>query len=115
MEENSKEKKEVKKITYEEVCEEVLLALMDEKMSADASSLSRKELRKAFYRIKKDVLKNPLDFEKERGKLIGEYKSNGLYDEDTDPKVIETRDLMAVKSTSPTSYSSDTDKINFGC
>lgn len=114
MEENIKEKKEVKKITYEEVCEEVLLALMDKKMSSDVSSLSRKELRKAFYRIKKDILKNPLDFEKERSKLIGEYKSKGLYDESTDPKKIQTNDIMDKKSKFGINSSNDEGTVNPG-
>lgn len=98
MEENSKEKKEVKKITYEEVCEEALLSFIDEKMSKDASCLSKEELRKAFNKIRNTVLDNPKAFENTRDKLIGVYKSKGLYDEDTDPKVIETREKMAKKS-----------------
>lgn len=114
MEENLEEKKEVKKITYEEVFEEALLSFIDEKMSKVAPDLSKEELKKAFNKIRNAVLNNQKSFEIARDKLIGEYKAKGIYDESTDPRVIETRKLMDAKSTSLASRSSNADKINFG-
>lgn len=114
MKKNLEEKNWVEKITYEEVCEEVLLSLMDEKMSKVAPSLSKEELIKEFNKLKNMILKNSGDFEVKREQLIQEYKRQDLYDESTDPKVIAQRNLMDAKSNSPVQSSSNDKKINFG-
>jgi hypothetical protein len=114
MKKNLEEKNGVEKITYEEVCEEVLLSLMDEKMSKVAPSLSKEELIKEFNKLKNMILKSSGDFEVKRDQLIQEYKRQDLYDESTDPKVIAQRNLIDAKSNSPVQSSSNDKKINFG-
>ncbi len=114
MKKNLEEKNGVKKITYEDVCEEALLSLMDEKMSKVALSLSKEELIKEFNKLKNMILKDFGDFEVKRDQLIKEYRSKEIYDESTDIKRIAQRNLMNVKSKLNTKSSVDDGDLNFG-
>jgi hypothetical protein len=114
MKKNLEEKNGVKKITYEEVCEEALLSLMDEKMSKVAPSLSKEELIKEFNKLKNMILKSSGDFEVKRDRLIKEYRSKEIYDESTDAKGIAQRNLMNVKSKFNTKSSVDDGDLNHG-
>lgn len=114
MKENIKEKKELKKITYEEVCEEALLSLMDEKMSNIVPSLSNKEFIKEFKKLKNTVLKSPKSFEDKLYPLIGVYRSKSFYDESTDPRTRAQQKLMDIESNLNRRSAIDENELNYG-